>query len=262
MMIQGNYNGGFYSGDTNWGFRINHFGGNQYWTECRGHWSEGGLRGFRLFNNHNGSVPFYVQGDGLAVVNGSFVCGGNLSVNSSLYMAGDTWHHGQGRQVFYFESSGRNYYTGGSDIPHMWRRGNQINIMSITDQGTLRASGPFQNISDERIKKDIEDIDDTVGLEKILLVKPKTYKYIDEAKGTHTVIGFIAQQIHEIIPEAVDIATEPLNEGDEIEDFHYLNKAYIFTLNVCATQELHRMIIRQQALIDDLIARMSIIENK
>jgi len=91
-------------------------------------------------------------------------------------IGGDTWHNASGRQVHYFGSDGRNYYKGSSDIPHTWRRGNDIKIMSLSDQGNLRASGPFSNISDERIKKNIEDINNTIGLEKILLVQPKTYK--------------------------------------------------------------------------------------
>jgi len=75
------------------------------------------------------------------------------------------------------------------------------------------------------------------------------------------VIGFLAQQIKEIIPEAVQVATEPINEGDEIHDFHYLDKMHIYTLNVCATQELHRIITRQQAVIDGLISRIEVLEN-
>ena len=77
----------------------------------------------------------------------------------------------------------------------------------------------------------------------------------------HTVIGFIAQQIKEVIPHAVDLGEGTLPNGDEVEDFHYLNKMYIFTLNVCATQELHRIITRQQAVIDSLISRIEAIEN-
>jgi len=38
--------------------------------------------------------------------------------------------------------------------------------------------------SDIRIYKDIDDIDDDAGLNKILLIESKTYKYIDETKGT------------------------------------------------------------------------------
>ena len=30
--------------------------------------------------------------------------------------------------------------------------------------------------------------------------------------------------------------------GYEVDDFHTIDKSYIFTLNVCATQELHRKI--------------------
>ena len=133
--------------------------------------------------------------------------------------------------------------------------------MSLTDGGNLRANGAFSNISDRRIKKEIVDVDDEDSLNKILLVQCKKYKYIDETKGTNFVTGFIAQQILEIIPEAVQIATEPLNEGDEIQDFHYLDKMMIYTHNVAATQELHRTITRQQTIIDGLITRIEVLEN-
>jgi hypothetical protein len=63
--------------------------------------------------------------------------------------------------------------------------------------------------SDIRIKKDIDDIDDISAFEKILQIQPKTYKYIDTLfKKSHNVIGFIAQQIKEVIPEAVELAEE------------------------------------------------------
>ena len=40
--------------------------------------------------------------------------------------------------------------------------------------------------------------------------------------------------------------------GTEVDDFHTLNKEYIFTLNVCATQELHRRIEAHEDRIKDL----------
>jgi len=58
----------------------------------------------------------------------------------------------------------------------------------------------------------------------------------------------------------VTIGEGTLPNGDQIEDFHYLNKSYIFTLNVCATHELHRIITRQQAVIDSLISRIEALE--
>ncbi len=50
--------------------------------------------------------------------------------------------------------------------------------------------------------------------------------------------------------------------GTEIDDFHTLDKSYIFTLNVCATQELHRKILSQEARIKELETKMEQILNK
>ena len=44
--------------------------------------------------------------------------------------------------------------------------------------------------------------------------------------------------------------------GKEIEDFHTISKEYIFTLNVCATQELHRIIQQQQNAIASACAEI------
>jgi hypothetical protein len=72
--------------------------------------------------------------------------------------------------------------------------------------------------SDERIKKDITDIDDVSALETLRQIQPKRYKYIDTYKnGSKPVWGFIAQQvgsvleystskIREFIPNIYDLA--------------------------------------------------------
>ena len=41
-------------------------------------------------------------------------------------------------------------------------------------------------------------------MDKINLLKPCHYKYIDVSRGDHEVVGFIAQEVKEIIPEAVN----------------------------------------------------------
>ncbi len=92
--------------------------------------------------------------------------------------------------------------------------------------------------SDIIIKKNIEDIDDISALEKILQIQPKTYKYIDSLfKKSHNVIGFIAQQIKEVIPEAFELAEE------------------------CATQELYKIIQKQETIINYLQNKINILEN-
>ena len=91
--------------------------------------------------------------------------GGSLCSNSTLFMSGNRWHQVAGREAFYFGTDGRNYYRGGTatTIPHTWRRGDDTNILSVTNEGNVRANGSFTNIGDTRIKKDILDIDDTIG---------------------------------------------------------------------------------------------------
>ena len=41
----------------------------------------------------------------------------------------------------------------------------------------------------------------------------------------------------------------------------YINKMRIFVHNVAATQELHRMIVQQQEVINGLLARIETLEN-
>jgi hypothetical protein len=208
-------------------------------------------------------------------------------------------------------------------------RSNDYNGGSIANRDLVffRASGVifpngFTNNSDSRIKKDIEDINDDIALTKLLLIQPKTYNYIEpyRNKGFGKVYGFIAQQIREVIPEAIIIIEEyipniyksclinnkrevyhniPLDTpidtsvkidsdsykikeiyedhfvidkdivtdeafvyGYRVNDFHTLNKDYIFTLNVCATQELHRRIEAQNVVIKSQDDRIKELETK
>lgn len=176
--------------------------------------------------------------------------------------------------------------------------------------------------SDSRIKKNIEDIDDHTALDMIMAIEPKTYNYIDQNKGSTTVYGFLAQQIKQVIPHAVQLRKDVIPNifavafatndklvfdskvkvnsygnfingkmcivymsgqydtvvitsietetnaiiidkiiddvkvfvyGTEVSDFHTLDKSYIYTLNICATQIL-------ASQIDELEKEVSEIE--
>ena len=50
--------------------------------------------------------------------------------------------------------------------------------------------------------------------------------------------------------------------GTEIDDFHTFNKDYIFTLNVCATQELHRLIQQQNIIIQEQNYKINDLQNQ
>ncbi len=162
--------------------------------------------------------------------------------------------------------------------------------------------------SDRRIKTNIRDFNADTALNQILAIEPKTYNYVDKHRPSETVIGFSAQQIRQVIPNAVSLNTEAIPNiqsaaylqdnciylldnidisdkiapdttiifeynntryyetvtevinsstfkienvsklpstpifvyGTIIKDFHSLDKNYIYTLSVCATQDIHK----------------------
>jgi len=90
---------------------------------------------------------------------------------------------------------------------------------------SIWTTGNVISSSDERIKTNIGDVHDDNALRMILNIEPKTYNYIDERERrgrglsnnnnevnnnetNKKVYGFIAQQIREVIPDAVKIQTE------------------------------------------------------
>jgi hypothetical protein len=251
--------------------------------------------------------------------------GGDLRIKSSISSA-DT-------DRFIIQSSGAVQFNNASGT----------SMATISSVGDLWARGSITNNSDNRIKKDIEDIDYENALRMILAIKPKTYKYIDgDETSDSRIYGFIAQQIRDIIPDATELHKDflpnimkcaicndnriyldlteysdlPLNEDDrrinirfkngrgdnfniievnkeyfivdkkhnndnskdskkvecpngevfvygyEVRDFHKLTKDYIFTLNVSATQELHRYIEKQNIVIKSHEERIKELEEK
>ena len=71
---------------------------------------------------------------------------------------------------------------------------------------TCILAAEFDAYSDTRIKTNIVDIDDEKALLILRKIQPTTYEYVDKFKrGNDNVIGFIAQEIKEIIPKAVKI---------------------------------------------------------
>ena len=73
----------------------------------------------------------------------------------------------------------------------------------IATNGSLVSTTRLMTASDERIKRDIVDVQDDEALQLLRLIEPKKYKYKDTFKnGDEEVYGFIAQQISNVFPEA------------------------------------------------------------
>jgi hypothetical protein len=186
-------------------------------------------------------------------------------------------------------------------------QGNQQ--LSIRAAGAIWSESVVVASSDTRIKTNIVEIHDGDALEKLRLIEPHEYNYVDViSKGSQRVYGFLAQQVREHFPEAVSLRASvipdvytlyPVNlsshtisipgkaktgklhvitktrflelevtsvddntvtfpegsltendleedkvfvYGYEVEDFHTLNKDYLFTINFSATQELDRKV--------------------
>jgi hypothetical protein len=109
-------------------------------------------------------------------------------------------------------------------------------------------------VSDKRIKKDILPIQ--YGLKEILRLNPVKFKFIGEDQPN---IGFIAQEIKQIVPEAVSGEEKEFDKNDSPEERARktlsMSKEMLVPILVKAIQE-------QQALITDLRARVAALETK
>ena len=78
----------------------------------------------------------------------------------------------------------------------------------IVSSGSLVSTTRSVYASDERIKRDIVDVQDDEALRLLRSIEPKKYKYKDTFKnGDEEVYGFIAQQISNVFPEATQVRT-------------------------------------------------------
>lgn len=100
-----------------------------------------------------------------------------------------------------------------------------------------------QSQSDERFKDSIETIE--YGLDEVMYLRPVSYKM---QNGTQ--IGFIAQEIENVIPEVIW----------EIEDRKHINYGHLTALLTKAVQEQQEKIEEQEERIKDLETRLENLE--
>ena len=64
--------------------------------------------------------------------------------------------------------------------------------------------------NDNRVIKDVQVIDDSSSLNIVKNIEPKKYKYVDVSKGEKVEYGFVAQEVANVLPEAVETVSHPL----------------------------------------------------
>jgi len=100
-----------------------------------------------------------------------------------------------------------------------------------SDRGSFNSgTGAYTALSDRNKKKDFED--STIGLSAVMQLKPTLYRMIDEEETSDKHLGFIAQEVKEVIPPAY------VELGDENNKFIGLDYQPIVSALVKAIQEL------------------------
>jgi hypothetical protein len=140
--------------------------------------------------------------------------------DSSTTLAGSNWNHTSAAGGAYSSI----YASGGI----------------VSGNYFVSTTGVFTS-SDERIKKNIVDVDDTECLDTLRLLKPKKYEYKDPIKqGEEPVWGFIAQEVKDTLPYATELKHDVLPNICELANvsssnvitFTNFNTANLLTSNV------------------------------
>jgi hypothetical protein len=119
-------------------------------------------------------------------------------------------------------------------------------VCKLDVDGTINATN-YSTISDRRYKKDIKAVDSSLDI--INRLSPVSYLTIAQSEGDKRNYGFIAQDLHEVIPEAVNV---PAQENHNYT-IAYMSLIPLLTKSI---QELSEKINEQQKTIEDLTKRL------
>lgn len=126
-------------------------------------------------------------------------------------------------------------------------------FLVYSNGNVVNSNNSYGAISDVRLKENI--VDTTPKLDDLLKVKIKNYNLIGDNKKQ---IGVVAQELEEVFPGMIDESTmKKKNEaGEEVKEVYKSVKYSVFI------PILIKSIQEQQEIINDLKARIEILENK
>lgn len=137
----------------------------------------------------------------------------------------------------------------GADFEWVMRLGNamQFYVDNANVVASLSSAGVWTNASDSRYKENIDNIQ--YGLDSLMALKPRKYNIIGQQDKPQ--IGFIAQEVLDVVPEVVENTFNTVTQ----EDRYSLSYGQLTAVIVKAMQE-------QQAMIEALKARIIQLEGK
>jgi hypothetical protein len=104
---------------------------------------------------------------------------------------------------YFSRDTGLTDLPGGGGIPFRYAIRTVKGIWINSDQGASESSFVSGN-SDKRIKKDIENMDETECLDKIRSIQPVSYRYNFADNQSKKNLGFLAQDVESIVPQSVN----------------------------------------------------------
>ena len=145
-------------------------------------------------------------------------------------------------------------------------------VLELGGQGFKPGGGSWAAASDARLKKDVQNFTD--GLDKILAIRPVSFKYNDHFKSLNnnkTYIGVLAQEIKEVAPYTVELTKfGQVNEEDENgvehvkkegEEFYTYDSSSLTYMLINAVKELKSLNDDQQKMIEDLKKEVEILKS-
>ena len=130
--------------------------------------------------------------------------------------------------------------------------GVKVNNLSVSSDVQTDANGYLITSSDKRLKNDLGDCE--YGLNEVLQVQPKRYTWKDGPKDANPTVGFFAQDVHDVMPEAAPREAIQNEKGEDDYKWGFHSQTVIAAL-VNAIKE-------QQQLIEDLRSEVEVLKNK
>ena len=164
---------------------------------------------------------------------------GNGSGNAVIEMASSS------ATAVYYEHINRSNTSGSVDVGYYARNTGDFKFYtgSYTVRFTINENGG-SNGSDEKLKKDIENI--SYGLDTVKSLQPRKFKWKETDNDG---IGFIAQEVESLIPEVVADTTDAKEETDEVTKV--LNYANLTAVLTKAIQELSAKVEELESKINE-----------
>jgi uncharacterized small protein (DUF1192 family) len=175
---------------------------------------------------------------------------GNLGINTTS--PGSDLTVGQDALV---SAGGGFRVTDPSNINNNWSHGfGSGSDYDVYYNGVLKAyvndqSGAWVQVSDRSMKKNVTYFNGTV-LEKVKLLRPASYHYMDNRAGDAKSVGFIAQEVEDVFPELV-------YEKDGMKTLSYSDFG---VLSIAAVQELNQKVEAQESEIAALKAELEVLK--